>query len=188
MKLTVLGSGSPKANAERVSSGYLLEIGSEKLLIEVGSGVTQRLVEAGHAVTDIDQVIISHLHFDHWLDLLRLGLCRWDLGGPNKGPLKIWGPVGIKEVVEKAFGLDGLLRHDLTARTNHPQSIALYHSRGGTGKRPWPAFDVIELNEESVVSGSGWQITFREVPPSPALFDEFWHAMRGGGICFHLFK
>ncbi len=164
MKLTILGSGSPKPNAERCSSGYLLEVGGEKLMIEAGPGTVQRLVEAGHSVTDIDKLVISHLHFDHWLDFMRLAVCRWDLGGPDKPPLKVWGPVGIRELVEKAFGPEGLLKPDLTARTTHPQSVALFHSRGGVGARPWPQFEVTEIDETTVLEGADWRMTFREVP------------------------
>ncbi|MCV2866707.1 MBL fold metallo-hydrolase [Albidovulum sediminicola] len=164
MKLTVLGSGSPKASAERASSGYLIETGREKIMMECGPGSVQRLVEAGHDVTEIDKVFISHLHFDHWLDLMRLALCRWDHAGPDQPPLQVWGAPGIADIVAKAFGPDGLLRLDLTARTNHPQSLAIYHGRGGTGPRPWPRIEVVEIDGDTVVEGEGWRVGFAEVP------------------------
>ncbi|MEZ5824987.1 MAG: MBL fold metallo-hydrolase [Geminicoccaceae bacterium] len=164
MKLTVLGSGSPKASAQRASSGYLLDFGTEKVLMECGPGTVQRLVESGHNPTEIDRVFISHLHFDHWLDLMRFAMCRWDMSGPNAKPLRIWGPIGIRDIVEKAFARDGLLMLDLTARTTHPQSVAIYHGRGGKGERPWPEFDVTEIDEDLVVDGDGWRVTFAEVP------------------------
>lgn len=164
MKVTVLGSGSPKASSERCSSGYLLEIGSEKILMECGPGTVRRLVEAGHVPTEIDKVFLSHLHFDHWLDLIHFALCRWDTSGPDAKPLKVWGPPGIQEIVDKAFGADGLLKLDLTARTTHEQSVAIYHGRGGTGARPWPTFEVNEIEETTVVQGKNWRVSFAEVP------------------------
>ena len=107
MKLTLLGSGSPKASADRCSSGYLIETGNEKIMMECGPGAVHRLVQAGHKVTDIDKLFISHLHFDHWLDMLRLVLCRWDVGGPDQMPLQVWGPPGTRDIMDKAFGPDG---------------------------------------------------------------------------------
>lgn len=164
MKLTMLGSGSPKASAERCSSGYLIETGNEKIMMECGPGAVYRLVQAGHKVTDIDKLFLSHLHFDHWLDMLRLVLCRWDVGGPGQKPLQVWGPPGTRDIIEKAFGPDGLMTLDLTARTTHPQSIAIYHGRGGVGDRPWPEIAVTEIDETTVVEGDTWQLGFAEVP------------------------
>ncbi len=132
--------------------------------MECGPGTVHRLAEAGHSPTQIDKVFLSHLHFDHWLDLLRFAVCRWDVSGPNAKPLQIWGPPGTRDIVDKAFGPDGLMCLDLTARTTHPQSVAIYHGRGGTGPRPWPTFEVVEIDETTVVQGENWRLGFAEVP------------------------
>ncbi len=164
MKLTLLGTGSPKPTVERCSSGYLLETGEDAIMLEVGPGTVYRLLQAGRSVTDVSHVIISHLHFDHWLDLIRLIMCRWDIGHPDLPPLKIWAPAGMNHILERTIGADGALKFDLTARTTHPQSLAIYHGRGGKGERPWPSVELAELNENTVVEGATWRATFTEVP------------------------
>ena len=164
MKLTLLGTGSPVPSAEKCSAGYMIEAGDDLILMEVGPGTVYRLVQAGKKVTDVTHVFISHLHFDHWLDLIRLVLNRWDTGAPDLPRLKVYGPAGIQDIFERAFGQDGMLKLDLTARTNHPQSAAIFHGRGGVGPRPWPETEVTELKESDVIAGDGWQVSFANVP------------------------
>jgi len=164
MKLTLLGTGSPVPSAQKCSAGYMVKIGTDLILMDVGPGTVYRLVQAGRQVTDVTHVFLSHLHFDHWLDLIRLVLNRWDMAAPGLPPLKIYGPKGLLEIVERLFGPDGALKLDLTARTKHPLSIGIYESRGGTGPRPWPELDVTELRESDVIAGTGWTMRFANVP------------------------
>ena len=65
MKITCLGTGSPESHAKRASSGYLIEIGNDKVLFDCGGGVISRLIEAGHMPSDITHVFLTHLHSDH---------------------------------------------------------------------------------------------------------------------------
>ena len=71
MKLTVLGCWGPYPRAGGACSGYLLEGGGRKIMLEAGSGTLGRLMEH----TDfylLDAVIVTHLHHDHYLDLFQL--------------------------------------------------------------------------------------------------------------------
>jgi len=52
MKLTVLGSGSPEAYARRASSGYLLEVGEDRILFDCGGGVVDNLIRSGRLPKD----------------------------------------------------------------------------------------------------------------------------------------
>jgi ribonuclease BN (tRNA processing enzyme) len=91
--LTVLGSGVAWANPGGVCSGYLVRAGDTSLLVDCGSGVLGRL--RAHAdPSQLDAVIVSHLHADHFLDLvgLRYGIKYAGLGGPR--PLRILLPPG----------------------------------------------------------------------------------------------
>ena len=48
MKLTILGSGCPSVDLERHGPSALIDCGEDgKILIDCGSGVTQRLLEHG---------------------------------------------------------------------------------------------------------------------------------------------
>ena len=69
MRLTVLGKSPAWQDAGGACSGYLLEEAGTALLIDCGNGVFGKLRERIDYV-DVDAVVISHLHADHFLDLV----------------------------------------------------------------------------------------------------------------------
>lgn len=71
MRLRVLGCFGPYPPADGATSGYLLENGREKLLLDCGSGVLGKLTALCDPAS-LDAVLLSHLHFDHMSDLLVL--------------------------------------------------------------------------------------------------------------------
>jgi len=164
MKVTLLGTGSPVPSLKRCSAGYMVQTGDDVLLIDNGPGTFQRMMQAGVIATEVTHVFLSHLHFDHCLDFLRLYLHRWDMSPPGLPPLKVYGPPGLERFVEKLFGPDGAFAPDLTARTNHPNSLGIYAGRGGTPPRPWPEAEIIEVSEQDVLTGDTWRMTLANVP------------------------
>lgn len=164
MKLTLLGTGSPVPSLKRASAGYMVRTGGDTILIDFGPGCFQRMLEAGVGPIEVSHVFLSHLHFDHCLDLVRLYLNRWDVAPPDTPPLKIFGPPGLRHFLDRLFGPDGAFKADLTARTSHDLSLDIYRRRGGTPPRPWPAAEVTEVAESDVVAGDGWRMTLANVP------------------------
>lgn len=71
MKLTVLGMSPAFPNPNGASSGYLLESGTTHVLIDCGHGVGGRL-EAAIDPRDLRAIVISHMHPDHFFDLVPL--------------------------------------------------------------------------------------------------------------------
>lgn len=71
MRLTVLGSGAACAGQGGNSSGYLVEDQDLRILLDCGHGVASALVEAMPSA-QIDHIFISHMHADHFIDLLPL--------------------------------------------------------------------------------------------------------------------
>jgi len=69
MKLTVLGCYGPYPAAGGACSGYLLEEGGCRILIDCGSGVLSRL-QRHLKPWELKAVVLSHLHFDHTADLM----------------------------------------------------------------------------------------------------------------------
>lgn len=161
MKLTILGSGSPEAYARRASSGYLVEVAGQRILFDCGGGVFDRLLQAGLLPSDIDVLFFSHLHSDHMMDYARLVHAAWDEGGK---PLRVFGPAPIAQITRKYFGKDGVLAHDLVARTELKGSQEVWVARGGTLPRPWPAPEVTEIAPGFVFEGDGWTLRSCEVP------------------------
>jgi len=69
MRLTVLGKSPSWQDAGGACSGYLIEEGDTSVLVDCGNGVFAKLRERMDYV-DLDAVVISHLHSDHFLDLV----------------------------------------------------------------------------------------------------------------------
>ncbi len=71
MRVTILGSGPACPNPGGASAGYLLESETIRLLVDCGHAVVPFL----QTVTDftgIDAIILSHMHPDHFFDLVPL--------------------------------------------------------------------------------------------------------------------
>ena len=77
MQLTLLGTGCPKVEYKRFGPANLVSTKKSKILIDCGSGVTQRLHQAKVSSADIDALFLTHLHSDHVVDLYQLIISSW---------------------------------------------------------------------------------------------------------------
>jgi len=117
MKLTILGSGCPSVDIDRYGPSALIDCGEgARILIDCGSGVSQRLLEHGVQGSQVDALLLTHLHSDHIVDLFQLIISSWHQG--RSRPQKIFGPPGTKNYVEK---LMNLWRSEMTLRIAHEQ-------------------------------------------------------------------
>ena len=69
MQITVLGKSPSWQDADGACSGYLVQEGDSALLLDCGNGVFSKLRRFRDYI-DIDAVLISHLHSDHFFDLV----------------------------------------------------------------------------------------------------------------------
>lgn len=159
LKITLLGTGTPAPSLERQSSGYLIEVGADVIVLDHGPGAHQRLLESGHRAMDITHVFFSHLHYDHCMDYGRLVLQRWDQGAGRIPELAVYGPAPIARMSVLLFGEQGVYGPDIRARIQHQSSIDVFQARGGEPPRLRPAPRVTEVHAGAVVQGSGWTIT-----------------------------
>lgn len=165
MRLTCLGTGSPESHAARASSGYLLEVAGQRLLLDCGGGVVSRLIEAGFRPADVDHVFFSHLHSDHMMDYARLVHAHWDEGGQTEERvLQVTGPAPIATITQRLFGDQGAFAFDLTARCELQGSKDVWVARGGQLPRPWPKPQVQEVQPGIKLEGPGWRLTSCSVP------------------------
>ena len=100
MKLTFLGTGAPRPSTERYGPSIYVEAGDHKLLVDAGPGMRERLFEAGgfEAISGVDHVLVTHLHFDHTVSISSAWLSGWLFG--RRVPLRIQGPAGIKSMMD----------------------------------------------------------------------------------------
>ena len=71
MRLTVLGRSPARPNPDEACAGYLVEGGGTRFLLDAGPGVVAQLLRLHHP-DELDAVVISHMHTDHFLDLVTL--------------------------------------------------------------------------------------------------------------------
>jgi ribonuclease BN (tRNA processing enzyme) len=96
--MTVLGKSPAMPDAHGANSGYLIRHGGFTLLLECGTGVFGKLRGVCDP-TEVDAVLISHLHADHTLDLYPYShaLTYHRRGGAER-PL-LWAPPGSRHAL-----------------------------------------------------------------------------------------
>ena len=164
MEIQLLGTGTPTPSLKRMSSGYLIRVGSDVILFDFGPGTYHRLMEAGVPATDVTHIFFSHLHYDHCLDYARLLLSRWDQGSDQIQELRVFGPSFIERMTEALIGEDGAFGPDLKARTELPVSQAIYQARGGTLPRKRPMPEIVPIKSGDTIEGNEWSVQVRSVP------------------------
>jgi len=70
VKLTIVGCSPAWPNPGGAQSGYLLEDGGGRLLLDCGPGVLARLRAMNAGWPEVDAVVVTHWHLDHWGDLV----------------------------------------------------------------------------------------------------------------------
>ena len=171
MKLTLLGTGTPIPDPKRLGPSQVVEIGHERLLIDAGTGVVQRLVEAGcwrlgqPPGTALHRIVLTHLHSDHLMgppDLLWTGwIMRW-----WERPPPIAGPPGTAAMVAKlleAFSYDVRIR--TSGEGLHRESL-----------EP----EVEEIDEGWTASGTDYRVLGFRVDHEP-VDEAFGFRVDGGG-------
>ena len=84
MEIKVLGTVSPNCNGKKNCPGYLVSKGSQNIILDCGNGISRYLNIA--EVLSNTTIIISHLHKDHYGELLSLAYSSYVLH--NLGILK----------------------------------------------------------------------------------------------------
>ena len=159
-RVTLLGTGTPAPSLQRAGSGYLVEVGGDRIVMDHGPDAHHRLIESGRRAVDITHAFFTHLHYDHCMDYGRLVLQRWDQGADRIPDLQVYGPPPIARMTELLFGEVGVYGPDIRARIEHQSSIDTFRARaaGGSAKRKRPAPQVREIKAGDVIDGNGWKL------------------------------
>jgi ribonuclease BN (tRNA processing enzyme) len=105
MKLTIVGASGTFPGPHSGCSSYLLEEDGFRLLLDVGNGSTGAL-QAACGLLGPDAIIVSHLHGDHYLDLITYTYARRYHPEGQAPLLPVFGPTDIREQVIGAYGRD----------------------------------------------------------------------------------
>lgn len=144
MTITLLGTGSPMPDPDRAGPSTLISAGGEHYLVDAGRGVLMRLAAAGVGAPQLDAVLLTHLHSDHFTDLADVITTRWVMTF-ERSPLRIVGPVGTAPMVD---ALMASLAADVSYRIAHHEDL----------EHP-PEVEVIEVGSGSVPLGGEVVVT-----------------------------
>ena len=168
MRLTVLGKSPSWQDADGACSGYLIEEDGTTVLLDCGNGVFSKL-RRFRDYTKVDAVVISHLHADHFLDLVPFSYAltyaprqqptpvdRWP-GTDKPARPKLHAPHGATELFRRVVGAWG--NEDLIEN----------------------AFDIEEFEPDSVIEIGSMRFRFQDVPHFTETFAIDIASTNGGG-------
>jgi ribonuclease BN (tRNA processing enzyme) len=151
MRLTVLGKSPSWQDAGGACSGYLVEEDGTSVVVDCGNGVFGKLRKY-RDYTAVDAVVVSHIHADHWLDLIPFAYAltyaprqqpvpvdRWP-GTDNPARPVLYAPQGAAEVFRRVTGAWG--PEDLIEK----------------------AFDLREYDQGDVLEIGTLRVRFHQVP------------------------
>lgn len=94
LALTILGCSGSYPQPGSACSGYLLTDGATRLWIEAGSGTMANL-QRHVSLADLDALVLSHAHPDHWADVEGLHVAlRYFLG---RSEFPVYAPAGLAD-------------------------------------------------------------------------------------------
>jgi ribonuclease BN (tRNA processing enzyme) len=106
MQLTVLGAGPAYTDRPGATgAAYLVQAADTAILLDLGQGSFPRLAGAMEP-SRLEAVVVSHLHPDHFVDLVPLRLyLTYEFAQPRR--LRVLGPAGLAERIDALNGQPG---------------------------------------------------------------------------------
>lgn len=151
MRITVLGKSPAWADAGGACSGYLIDDGETTVLLDCGNGVFGKMREQVD-YTEVDAVVISHVHCDHFIDLIPYAYAL--LLAPRQQPVPVAGHPGTDEPA----------RPRLLVPPGARQTFRTVVGAWGDEELIEQAFRVEDYDRDSKVAIGSLLATFAEVP------------------------
>jgi ribonuclease BN (tRNA processing enzyme) len=168
MRLTVLGKSPSWQDADGACSGYLLEEDGTTVLLDCGNGVFSKL-RRYRDYTKVDAVVISHLHADHFLDLVPFSYALTYAPRQQPTPVDRWP------------GTDTPARPVLHAPRGATELFRRVVGAWGNEDLIENAFDIHEFDPDSVLEIGSMRLRFQHVPHFTETFAIDISSMNGGG-------
>jgi ribonuclease BN (tRNA processing enzyme) len=171
VKITVLGKSPAWQDAGGACSGYLVEEAGTTLLVDCGNGVFGKLREHVDYV-DVDAVLITHVHADHFIDLVPYSYAL--LLAPRQQPVPVAGHPGTDEPA----------RPRLIVPPGAAQTFKTVVGAWGDEALIEEAFLIVQYDESSRVRIGPLEATFTEVPHFVLTHAVNLHSANGGRLTF----
>lgn len=135
VKLTFLGTGNAFGIGGRRPSSYLIE-GSHTLLLDCGPSILPALRGKNKSFLDIDAILLSHLHPDHYLGIPQLIIENYYVLRREK-PVPVYCPIGTKDKINEVASV--LYSPEVA---DHVNQILIFHEFGINENREIPGGSV----------------------------------------------
>ncbi|MDA1373075.1 MAG: MBL fold metallo-hydrolase [Proteobacteria bacterium] len=120
LRVFVCGSASPLGNSDRAQSCIAILTPAHFYVFDSGAGSTANITRSRLPYNRLRGVFLTHFHSDHIAELYELNLASWVAGRPE--PLRVYGPKGVKTIVE---GINDTYELDVEYRVAHHGSELL---------------------------------------------------------------
>jgi ribonuclease BN (tRNA processing enzyme) len=108
MRVTCVGTGTASPEGDRACSGYWVEAGDARLLLDCGPGVVHSLARLGIGWPGITHLVLTHFHNDHIGDVPFLFFAlHYGARETRSAPIAVVGPDGTRQLfrrLARAFG------------------------------------------------------------------------------------
>lgn len=111
LRVVICGSAAPMPVEGRAAACVMVIAGGKFYVVDTGNRSTNNLGLWAIPSELVGGVFLTHFHSDHVGDLGEFNMMTWAQGRPE--PLKVFGPEGVKNVVdgfEQSYGLDSTYR------------------------------------------------------------------------------
>lgn len=128
MDIILLGTGGgPRPTGSRFPTSQAVVTGGRCIVVDAGNGVAQQMARAGLNVSELTDLLITHLHVDHAADLGVLPLSAWVEG--RTAPIRVVGPPPTTKSLDRLVsGYEEDLVHRI-ASTGRPDFRGLLRPR-----------------------------------------------------------
>ncbi|MEU2021454.1 MBL fold metallo-hydrolase [Streptomyces sp. NPDC016469] len=162
MIVTVLGSSGSVPGPDNPCSGYLVEHGGHRLLLDLGTGAFGTLLTYARP-DQVDTVVVSHRHGDHSADLAALAYAQEKLA-PRAAPTRVIAPAGTRAGRTSSLAFEDSRPGELECGPFRLRLVLVRHS--------------VETYAVRVEAGGGSLTYTGDSGPCRALLD----LARGGGL------
>ena len=130
LSVLFLGTAASAPTSRRGLAAYLIRRGGDRILIDCGEGTQRQLLRSGAGLVDVDEILLTHCHADHFLGLP--GLLKTYGLRAREAPLRLYGPAGLRALMTT---MDPVI-----------------------GRLPYP-FELIELRPGEALDRDGYRIS-----------------------------